>query len=122
MENSDLDAFFAAARVAAPRPSAALLARIEADALVEQSRRARRARQARRPRQPAGHIRRILAALGGVPVAAGLASAMLAGAWIGLAQPALLAGLTDRLGGLAGTVTLDSVELIPALDPFATEG
>jgi hypothetical protein len=64
----------------------------------------------------------MLAALGGTPVAAGLAGSILAGVWIGLAQPALLSGLTDRLGGLAGAVTLDSVELIPALDPFAAEG
>lgn len=117
MQDTDLDGFFAAARAAAPRPSAALLARIEADGLREQALRSRP--PAPSARRQAGWIGRLLAEMGGAPVVAGLAGAALAGVWIGLAQPAPLTGLADRL---SGAVTLDSVELIPALDPFATEG
>lgn len=119
MQDSDLEGLFAAARAAAPQPSTALLARIEADGLREQARHAQPARAAPK----ANLLARLLAALGGVPVAAGLVTATLVGVWIGLVQPAPLTVLTDRLGGgLSGAVTLDSVELIPALDPFAAEG
>ncbi len=64
-----------------------------------------------------------MTAVGGLGAAAGLATAALAGFWIGFAQPQGLSTLADGLtGGLGVTAMVDSVELIPALDPFATEG
>jgi hypothetical protein len=118
MQDSDLDDLFAAARAAAPAPSAALLARIEADARHHLPRPA-----ARPARAPQGLLGRLVRAVGGPAGAAGLATASLAGLWIGIAQPQGLTTLTEGLtAGLGATAALDSVELIPALDPFATEG
>lgn len=81
-----LDAFFAAGRAAAPDPSEALLARILADAAEVQVS-ATAAADARRGRGPFGLWAGLLAALGGWPAVAGLASAAVAGFWIGAAQP-----------------------------------
>jgi hypothetical protein len=121
MQNGDLDDLFAAARAAAPQPSAALLARVEADALRMMPRPP--ARPTARPRGLRGLLAEILSAVGGLGGAAGLASAMLAGLWIGIAQPQGLSALTEGLtAGLGADATLDSVELIPSLDPFSTEG
>jgi hypothetical protein len=120
MQDSDLEGFFAAARAEAPMPSPALMARIEADALRQQALRARR--QPTRTTRRYGPVARLFEALGGAGVAAGLAAATLAGLWIGLAQPAPLSRLTEPLAGGSAAAMLDSVELIPSLDPFAAEG
>jgi hypothetical protein len=121
MQDSDLDDLFAAARAAAPPPSSALLARIEADGLRLQP------GPAPRPVRPPDGLRglfgRMVLAVGGLGGATGLAAATLAGLWIGVAQPQGLSPLTEGLtAGLGVTAALDSVELIPALDPFAAEG
>jgi hypothetical protein len=121
MQNGDLDDLLATARAAAPQPSAALLARIEADGLRLLPRPP--ARTTRAPRGLRGVLADMVLAVGGLGGAAGLASAMLAGLWVGLAQPQGLGVLTEGLtGGLGSDAALDSVELIPSLDPFATEG
>ena len=117
MQDSDLDDLFARARAAGPVPSAGLIARIEADAAAQSGRRV----VLRRPRRSrwAG----LVAALGGGAVLAGLATATLAGVWIGVAQPASLRTLTDTVSGEAAIDTsYDRVELIPSFDPFVTEG
>jgi hypothetical protein len=124
MQDSELDGFFSAARAAAPAPSAALLDRIEADARHELALRSASV-PTRRPGlgRPAGWLARLIASIGGLPAAGGLAAATVAGLWIGLAQPAALGGLTAALGvPSAADAGLDRVELIPSLDPFATEG
>lgn len=121
MQDSDLDDLFAAARAAAPSAPAALLARIEADGLRQQPGPVPRA--VRAPAGLRGLFGRMVMAVGGLGGAAGLATATLAGLWIGIAQPQGLSTLTEGLtAGLGVTAALDSVELIPALDPFATEG
>jgi len=125
MQNSDLDDLFAAARAAAPQPSDALLARVGADGLRLLPRPpAHTARPSTlRPRGLRGLLADMVLAVGGLGGAAGLASAMLAGLWIGFAQPQGLSVLTEGLTtGLSFDAALDSVELIPSLDPFATEG
>lgn len=125
MQNGDLDDLFAAARAATPPPSAALLARIEADGLRLLPRPPARAAalSSRPPRGLRGLLSDMVLAVGGLGGAAGLASAMLAGLWIGFVQPQGLSALTEGLtAGLRSDAMLDSVELIPSLDPFATEG
>lgn len=118
MQDSDLDGLFAAARADGPMASGTLLARIEADALAEQARRAAPARVVRRP----GLWARGLAALGGMRVAAGLFTATLVGVWIGMAQPVALTGIADQVSmSLSDDTGFDTVELIPSLDPFAAE-
>jgi hypothetical protein len=118
---SDLESFFSAAREAAPLPRAELVARIEAEALAEQQRRAR-------PVQPAAQRRsglwsRLVAGLGGAGVMAGLASTAMAGVWLGAVQPQPVANLTTSLGEVLGlSMSYDQIELIPSLDPFQTEG
>ena len=121
MQNGDLDDLFAAARAATPPPSAALLERIEADGLRLQPVPALTAGRASGGMR--GLLGRMVQAVGGLGGAAGLATATLAGFWIGVVQPQGLSTLTEGLtAGLVGSVALDSVELIPALDPFAMEG
>jgi uncharacterized protein YjeT (DUF2065 family) len=114
MQNDDLDDLFAAARSAAPRPSPALLSRIEGDGLRLLPHAATRA-----PMGLRGLAGRMLRAVGGLAGAAGLATAALAGVWVGFAQPQGLNLLTEAL---AGTPALDRIELIPSLDPFSVEG
>jgi hypothetical protein len=103
-DDAALDALFGAARAARPDPSAALLARIAADAEAVAADRARQA--AARPSR--GGIFGWLPAIGGWPALAGLATAAVAGVWIGYAQPDLgsvsLIGAADEgtydIGGL----------------------
>lgn len=78
-----LDVFFEAARERTPDPSAALLARIAADADATQAGFGVRAHA----RRSSGRLRQFLDALGGWPAAAGLAAATLAGMWIGFDPP-----------------------------------
>jgi hypothetical protein len=125
MQSTDLDDLFAAARAAAPQPSATLLARIEADALRLLP--GSDLPPARRPVPQRRSLRGLFAdavgAIGGLAGAAGLATATLAGLWIGLAQPQGLSVLTEGLTAPLGVdIAFDSVELIPSFDPFATEG
>ncbi len=85
-EDGRLNSFFEAARANAPKPSDDLLARIDAAA--------RELGTAPVPglARPAPARRGILAALGGWPVLAGLATAAIAGVWIGYSEPSI-AGL-----------------------------
>lgn len=119
-QDEDLEALFAAARAAAPQPSAALLARVVADAYAEQP--AGRADPGPIP-TAGGAFRRWFAGLGGGPVWAGLASVAVAGIWIGFAQPAPVSSLTERVSEALGQDdAFDYVELIPSFDALAVEG
>lgn len=92
LDDTELDGLFDAARARAPRPSEALLRRIEADALAEQSRTGAAAPGAA-PRP--GRLAALLAAIGGWPAAAGLAAATVAGLAVGLGTPQVV----DTLSG-----------------------
>jgi hypothetical protein len=83
-----LESFFDAGRAGAERPDAALLARIEADALAALDARAR-------PRAPStgGGWRGIFEMLGGWRAGAGLAGAALAGIVLGASLPTAITGL-----------------------------
>lgn len=114
-DDLDLDGLFAKAAARDPIPSAALLARIEADARREQPR-PMAAGSASRPARGFGtRLADVLAevlggALGGGRGLAGLSLAAASGLWIGVAQPTALSPVTDYL---TGTSTA-SLELLPS--------
>ena len=118
MQDTDLDSLFVTARAERPSPSAGLTARIMADADSVQAA-FRTAPVPARPRRWSGWI----AALGGNGVLAGLATATLAGLWLGFSQPAPVLTLTQTVSdAYAADAGLGAVELIPSLDAFGLEG
>ena len=118
MQETDLESIFAAARSGRPSPSAGLTARILADAEAVQAA-FQPAPAPVRPRRWSGWI----AAMGGNGVLAGLATATLAGLWLGFAQPAPVSTLTQTVSdAFAADAGLGAVELIPPLDSFGLEG
>jgi hypothetical protein len=117
MRDDELELFFEAGRAAAPVPSAALLERVLADAQAHQPQRAPAvARPAPGRRTWAG----LLAALGGWPAVAGLASVTVAGIWLGYAAPGGLDGVTAALWPAQDGY--DVVDMIPSYDGLLGEG
>ncbi|MBN2905810.1 MAG: dihydroorotate dehydrogenase [Rhodobacteraceae bacterium] len=125
MTDTELEALFAAGREATADPSAALLARVMDDAMAQIEGRAVPAAAAvAAPLAPArrgllrGAFRGAVAALGGWPSMAGLASAAIAGLWIGYAGPAGL----DTVTGALWSDGYEVSDLVPSIDAFLTEG
>ncbi|TCP60835.1 hypothetical protein EV663_1079 [Rhodovulum bhavnagarense] len=116
-----LEALFQVGRDTGPAPSAALLARVMDDAMAEAGVRAAPlvvGKQTPTPATRRGVIGAMLSTLGGWPSMAGLASATVAGIWIGYADPAALDIVTTvMLGG-----GYEPVDLVPSLDTFLQEG
>lgn len=109
-----LDAFFSAGRAHPAAPPAALFERIAADAeAVLAEARDGAARDGRAPRGAGGLLAGLAAALGGWPAVAGLASAAVAGLWIGAAQPSLLTGVAGWPAA-TGTDPAATAETVPA--------
>lgn len=117
MGKDDLDAVFAAARADGPVPSADLFARVLADAAALQPQPA----QPSRPQPRRGFLAALAAVFGGGPVLAGMCSAVMAGLFVGLVQPAPVLtpvlALTAMLDGnaFATTTALDVSTGIDAL-------
>lgn len=116
MRDTDLDDLFAKARHAAPLPSVDLMARIlrDAEAAMPPPAPIRSA-----PIRPARLPRRswVLVLFGGGGVLAGLATATVAGVWIGMQQPAPVAEALWRGDAAA---QLDSMDLAPGYELFAS--
>ncbi len=110
MKRDDLDELFVTARTQRVEPSADLMARILADAEALQP---KPAPVTAPPR--VGFWQNLRATLGQAGVA-GLASATLAGVWIGYAQPVSLDAFSVQ------DAPLDLVELIPSFDELLNEG
>ena len=122
----DLDGLFAAAKATPAPVSADLLSRVMEDALDAQL------VNAATPPLPA-HVqdhkiarfwRGVVEAIGGWPAVAGLATASVAGVWIGF-SPAL--GVGDAMAGVIGTTSAASgdtyfVDLMPEYDFDLGEG
>jgi hypothetical protein len=123
MKDDDLDILFAAARAERPEPSEALMARVLADALANQPAPVRAA-----PAPviaPAAPQRGPLAALadlfGGFGALAGMGAAAVAGVFIGFVQPDGLTALSDAVSYTVLGGTLESVALMPSVDPLFAE-
>ncbi|NEY91887.1 dihydroorotate dehydrogenase [Tabrizicola oligotrophica] len=112
MTDDDLDGLFAAARAEAPRPSAALSARVisDAEAALQAAPAARRA-----PERP-GLLASLAAIFGGGGALAGMVTATLAGFWIGFAQPV-------ELGVMSAVLNTDTAEIdmMPGIDALLDE-
>ena len=115
MTDKELDDLFAVARAAPPAASPAFLARVLEDAYDEQP----AAPTGPAPAMARGGIwGRLAAALGGGVALAGVATAGVAGVWLGFAPPAPLSPLTDSLLPVSAEV---GVDLLPAIDEFWTD-
>ena len=116
-EAADLERFFRAARAAVPEPSEAFLTRLTEAALAAQPDPAAPLRPRRR-----GFVSALAAALGGWAAlggfAGGMATATVAGLWIGLAgAPTLVQAV--GLGSTFGTVTAEADSYLPDADVLA---
>lgn len=116
MTGTDLDDLFASARARAPEASPAFLGRVLEDAYALQPEAATAAPAPAAAPAPVGIWARLAAALGGSMALAGVATAGVAGVWLGFAPPATLSPLADSLltGGATASV---GVDLLPGLDP-----
>ncbi|GGE29643.1 hypothetical protein GCM10011360_17130 [Primorskyibacter flagellatus] len=101
----DLDIYFDAARSAAPALSPAALDRMTAQALAVQKEFAAPPVARRAPRR--GLLGQLLATLGGWPAVAGLATAGVAGIWIGATPPAMLINIAVDVGAVSDTAEDD---------------
>lgn len=113
MTDHDLDSLFAAARADSPAPPAALTARVLADADAVLLRQAA-------PETPAvaktSLWARLAALFGGAGAVAGMATATVAGFYIGFAQPMNNGLLPAVLGG-----EIAELEMMPGLDALLDE-
>jgi hypothetical protein len=113
MTEDDLDSLFASARGAAPRPSAGLTARVLADA---------EGLLAIPPAPPQPVARRsglwaaLAAAFGGSGALAGMATATVAGFYIGFAEPMDTGLVTSVLGG-----EIAELDMMPGIDALLDE-
>lgn len=113
LDDADLDGLFAAARDETPMPSAELVGRVLADAEAVQA--GFVAPAAARPARFGG----LIAALGGWPALAGLATAAVAGITIGIVSPETVDTLSGGALGLAG---YDVNDLLPSYADLLGEG
>lgn len=119
LSDSELDAVFSLASDNTPEPSAALLKSIMADA--DQVASAREQASVKLTEPPGvGLYTSLLNAVGGWPAMGGLATATVAGIWIGYASPATVDGLTD--GYLASQTYQDMGDFLPTIDVLFEEG
>jgi len=112
-QNNDarMEAALDAARMDGPEPSAALMARVLADAEAAQAGFAPRMhRPARRT-----YLHQLLDALGGWPAVAGLSMAGVAGIWLGISP---IAGVSETLAGYLGVEasTAYAVDVMPGAE------
>ena len=121
-DDNDLDLFFDAARRAddLPLPDG-FLTRVEAQAIEVQPPAAQLETALSNPENTAspGPLAQLVAAIGGWPAMAGLATAGIAGLWIGIAPPAALATmagtLTEGVTGITSDSTADDLYLVDAV-------
>lgn len=107
----DLDDLFASAKRDAMQPSAALMARVLADAAREQP------RPVLRVVPKLGFWAALAAVFGGGGVLAGVGSAAVAGLVLGFVQPVGFGSVTDLLAA----DTLGGVEFMPGIDALLAE-
>ncbi|AML51602.1 hypothetical protein [Falsihalocynthiibacter arcticus] len=111
----DLDSFFEAEKKDTSEPSAEFLANVLADATLVQN---QLGLANKAPKTSTGFWRTLNAVLGGWPTFAGLATATIAGVWIGVSPPQGLDTLTDSVLGNS----FDYSDYLPSFDSVLTEG
>ncbi|MCP5036339.1 MAG: hypothetical protein GY945_01930 [Rhodobacteraceae bacterium] len=118
LNENELEALFEAARDTAPMPSQALWDRVHAGAEAALPTPHSFART-----QPVrvGLLAGLIAAIGGWPSLAGLATATLAGVWIGFSNPEALtdSSVALLLPGLSQTETYELEDFDPGLNGFS---
>jgi hypothetical protein len=117
LSDLELDAFFSAGREQVIEPSPDLLARVLADA---ESTHIAQAETARATPQKSGFLSELFSGLGGWPSLASLATAAIAGVWIGISPPAALEDLASTY--LSDDSESYLIELMPGADNFLVEG
>lgn len=118
-EKFDLDGFFDAAKAQNPEPSNALMARVMAQALEIQIENAPEIRVMPAPK-PNNIWGAMLAAIGGWPAVTGLATATVAGVWIGFSATL---GVGDAMVSvLASGQDVYVVDAFPGFDFDENEG
>lgn len=110
-KDMNLDVYFEAGRAQGAVPSADLLGRIMADADAQM---AQTQPPEARPRQ--GAFASLLAAIGGWPTLAGMATAGVVGVWIGFSQPVGLDLVAEQIWGVQ-----DAGYLVDLPSAFADE-
>ena len=120
LSDEALEAFFAAGRAEAPEPGADLMARIVADAEAQIA--ARAPFPAPVPRRARGGLwTALISGIGGWPAVAGMATAAVAGVWLGFAAPGSIDTLTGGLllpQSAAGTTSYELEDLLPGYSGF----
>lgn len=117
LNETALDDFFAAARADMPDPSGAFLARVLAEAEATQAGFARRRGAAPRVSAKGGFLSGLSGVFGGWAGLGGMATATLAGLWIGFAGADQLSSVAA--GYMGTTEVLGTVNLLPDGDFFA---
>jgi len=118
-DEDTLNALLAQAARDGPEPSIGLLTRIMADADTVAAETEQAPRAAPKV-QVIARWRLVLAAIGGWPALAGLATAAVAGLWLGVAPPS---GLQSMTGALTGTTdSFDLGDFMPSFDNLLDEG
>ena len=107
-----LEAHFDAVRSDTPEPSADLMARILADGEAEQAGFA--AAAAPVPEAGTSRLWKALASFGGMPGVAGMATAVVAGLWVGLNPPVAVDSLAEAVFG-AAVSELEGESFLPSL-------
>lgn len=120
MTDDQLDDLFAAVRETRADASPDFLARVLADAYAAQPESAAMPAASAPRTAPAGLWARLSAAFGGGFGLAGVATAGLAGVWLGFAPPAGLSPLTENLLPATATAAV-GVDLMPGLDDYWTD-
>lgn len=120
MTDDQLDDLFAAVRETRAEASPDFLARVLADAYAAQPEPAAMPAASAPRAAPPGLWARLSAAFGGGFGLAGVATAGLAGVWLGFAPPAGLSPLTENLLPATATAAV-GVDLMPGLDDYWTD-
>lgn len=120
--NDELDALFGAVAARTAPPSAALTARVLADAAALQPRPKSLAVQALAPvagmRPRLGWFASLAGVFGGGGALAGMSLAAITGVFIGVAQPGAVLTWAQTI---SGTATLESYDLLPSADQLLAQ-
>ncbi len=115
-EDAELDAFFEAARADRAVPSEALMAAILTDAMAQLPQPQKTSQNTMKPQAsvaPRSFLKDLIAQIGGWPALAGMATATVAGVWLGMAQPNQLEILS---GGVILSGSYSATEATYALE------